>query len=601
MIVNKFKGYLDGIDITKVPKGYLAYPSKNVFVHKGTIYTRKGITLLGQQSSVDNKVHSAKVWKTAKSAIYGEIPLRVIGNTLQAYLEKWRDGAGWVDVFDGFDSNLVRVEFAEWIDTNTNIIKARLIMVDGSENIYQWNGGIAVVDSVNGNQITIKGTKTLEQLGFDDGSSTTQTVTINGTEYTYSHNPTSNTLTLDSTPSGISQDDLIIVKPLTHSSNLSGFEKDHIFNYKGHLVIASLDSVDLYFSDVTKYNLGTGFDFTVPPPNDRTPATPMFFTLDGKITAMHERKGVLWVSTIDDWFKIKKLYEKNAYDEWATVEKVESAMRKGALPFAVSAHKNDMIFIAQDKTVLSISDLEVLQTDQIKLISDDVEGLLNRLDLTEARIYYHGRYIYVIVPQENIILILDAVEGYWQPPQLIPIQRLSVIDGELVGHSNTRDESFYLFKGDTDLGADIQSVISLGYFNFDDSMSEFDYKKYKVFGLSGYISADTKVVCDMLYEMDGSEGNHKFSFDGNEIKKFRVIDDASLGKHPFGTRSWAGGDFEMKDLARFYIFDRSSATPFLEFRPQITVTGSDFRLTAISVDIKLSKIEIKRDLFIKKD
>lgn len=601
MIIQNFKGYQEGRDITQIPANYLAYPSKNVLVHKGKVYTRLGLTVFGASGTVNNKVHSEKVWKNSKAG--EEIPLRCTGTTLQAYLEEWKTGAGWVDVFDGFDSNLSRVEFSEWVDTNTSIIKSRLIMVDGSVNMYQWNGAIAVVESVAGDVITISGSKTLEQLGFDDGTTTQQTVVINGTEYTYSHNPTTDELTLDSTPSGVSEGDLVVVKPLTHSVTLSVISKDHIYNYKGHLVIGGLESVDLYFSHATDYSMSSGFNFTVPAPTSRTALSPMYFTLDGKITAMHERKNVLWVSTADDWFKITKLYEQNGYGEWSTVEKVESAQRKGAMPYAVSAHKGDMIFLAQDKTVQTVTDLEILQSDQLKLISDDIEDLLIRLDLTGARIYYHGRYIFITVPVESTLLILDTVEGYWQPPQTIPIERLSIIDGTRIGHSNNRDKSFSLFSGKSDLlEADIEAIIALGSIGFEENSDNLSYKSYDIFGLSGYITPNTKATVENLFEYSGAKSEDSFEIDGNTIKTYKIEDDTSLGKHPFASRSWGGGDYETTDLARFYVFDRSSRESFFEFQPKITIIGSEieFHLTALSFDVSSSDRTRPSELFISK-
>lgn len=599
MIIKDYKGYQEGREITSIPPQYLAYPSKNVLVHKGKVYTRLGLQVFGAEGTLDAKIHSEKVWKNAKA---GELSVRGTGQKIQAYLEAWKTGAGWVDVFSGISATAVRVEFAEWVDINTPIIKPRLVMVDGGANMYVWSGGVAVVQSVVGNAVTIAGTKTLQQLGFDDGTTTAQTVIINGTEYTYTTNPTTTTLTLTSAPSGVVAGDLVIQKPLTFPSLLTGVVKDHVYNYKGHLVVASLGGVELYFSHATTFSLASGFDFVLPAPASRTATSPMYFTLDGNITAMKERKNTLWVSTKDDWFKITKLYEQNGYDEWATVEKVDSAERKGALPYAVSTHKGDMLFMAQDKTILTISDLEILQTDQVKLLSDDIEDLLLRLDLDDCRIYYHGRYIFVTVPNESTLLIFDTVEGFWQPPQIIPISCLSIIDGQRVGHSNSRDESFALFSGKNDLGTDIEAVIALGYQGFDESTDELDMKWYDTFGMAGYINTSTKVKVEVFFETDGARSKSQFEMDGGKIKTYKVDDDVSLGKHPFGSRSLGGGDYAPKDLARFFIFDKSDQTSFFEFRPVLTITGEDieFHLTALGADFSQSDRLRPQELFISK-
>jgi len=598
MLTKDFKSYIDGADITKIPAQNLSYPSKNVIIHKGKVFTRLGISYMSAPGTTNNEIHSEFVWGDSKS---GEMALRGTSNKIQAWLEPYKTGAGWVDIFTGIDTTAKRVEFATWTDGNTAIIKRRLFMVDGGKNIYQWNGGVAVVQSIAGAVITIEGTKTLQQLGFDDGTTTLQTVLINGTAYTYSYDPTTTSLALDTIPAVAPvQGDLIIVQPLTHSGNLPNFDKNHIYDYKNQVVIASLSDNQLFFSDVATYSMATGLDFTVP--TTKTATTPMYFTLDANITAMKERKGILWVSTVDGWFKITKLYSANGAGDWATVEKVESANRVGAIPYAVSSHKGDMIFIAQDSTVQTISDLIILQTDRMKLISDDIEDLLLRYDLTDSRIYYNGRYIYITVPAESSLVMLDVVEDHWQPPQILPISRFSFIEGRQVGHSNNTDESFYLFDGTSDLGSEIESVIAFGYQGYTTKANELEYKWYDTFGISGRMSLGTTCTVDVFFETDGAKSSQQIVVDSEKIKTYSVSDDVSWATHPFATRSWAGGNFPAKLLKRFFVFDKIDPISFFEWRPIFTIVGvgQQFQLLAFSVNVALSDRTREDTLFITK-
>ena len=598
MIIKDFAKYIEGTDITKIPQNSLAYPSKNCLMHKGKVYTRLGISLLGSAGSTDVAVHSEEVWKDSKCGY--ELPMRGTGAKLQVYLEKLKEGAGWVDLLT-LATAPTRMEFDSWTDSNTSIVKKRMFMVHGTGDIVQWNGAVAIIDSISGNDVIIKGTKTAEQLGFDDGSTTQQTVIINGTEYTYSTTVASTTITLDSAPTG-AENDLIIVKPLTHTTTLASFDKDFVFNYREHLVVASLTSGEMFFSHTNTYSMATGLDYVVPAPASRTATSPMYFTLSGNVTALYERKNVLWTSVVDDWYKIEKLYDQNGFGEWATIEKVESAKRMGALPFAVSGYKGDMAFIAQDSTVQTVSDLEIIESDQIKLVSDDIEDLLLRLDLTEARIYHNGRYIYITVPQESTLIMLDVVEGYWQPPQILPMSRFSIIDGQKVGHSNNTDESFLLFNGSNDLGVDIESVIALGYQGYLDNTDELELKAWDIIGFSGRMTESTKATVDIEYETDGAKSKGQIIIDGSKIKMYNISDDTSLGKHPFATRSWAGGDVVTTDLKRFFVFSGEEAISFFEWRPIITITGTEqeFQLLAMSTDLRESDRTRANDLFIQK-
>ena len=140
-----------------------------------------------------------------------------------------------------------------------------------------------------------------------------------------------------------------------------------------------------------------------------------------------------------------KPVEQNAYDLWVDVEKLETGEQKGALPMAVAKHKGDIIYVGQDKTIQRITTLEITGIDDIQLVSDNIEGFMQRIDVTDIRLYYIERAIYFIFPEDNTLLILDLVEGYFQPPQIFPIQCMSLIDGVKYGHHSARDETYKLF------------------------------------------------------------------------------------------------------------------------------------------------------------
>ena len=426
MIVSKWKGYQEGLDITDIPADYFAYPSKNVMIYKGKAYKRAGTEYFGAEDDADNKIHGEYTWKDAQ---IGEIAVRTEGQKMLAWLEPYKTGAGWVEIFDAFDSAVQRVRFATFIDANDSTVHTRLIFVDGSEDVYQWNGAVGVVASVASDTITIAGSKTCEALGFDDGSGTPQTVIINGTEYTYDNDPTAQDIELTSTPSGVSAGDLVIAKPTVSVTTLNTFKKDHVFSFKNHVVLGNLESGQLYFSHISDYPL----NFTVPAPASRTAATAFFVNLDGNVTVTTIRKDKMWVSTEDDWFKITKLDSVNSYDLYVEVEKVETTERNGALPFCVGSYKGDTIFVTQDKTLQMITDNDIVQEDAVKLISDEIALLLKRLDMTDARLVVHDRYFYIICPVSATTLMYDTVENFWQPPQEIGMGLLSIIGGLLVG------------------------------------------------------------------------------------------------------------------------------------------------------------------------
>ena len=605
MVIDSFIGYRESADISKIPSGYLAYPSRNVLVTKGKVITRGGLENDGNAPTVDEAVHSEFVWKDAPG---GERPLRVHGTTLQVkHLGKW------VTFFTGLDADTTRVFFATWIDSNTTVIKKRLFFCDGSRNLYQWNGFLGTVASYTPTTITFVADKAnLGLMGADAGNVTTQTVVIksldgsgvvdDSDEETYTTDPTGGlTMALAGAPTFTPvAGDLVFCKPTTVANAVSStFNIDVIANYQNHLVAAQYDNVSVYLSHVSTYVLATGLTFVQPAAGSRTAVTAIYLQLDGGFQGMSTRKGILWISDNDDWYKVTKTVEVNAYGLWVDVEKFETGESKGCLPMAIAKHKGDLIYLAKDLTLQRITTLDVIGKDDIELLSDDVEALFRRLDNDDVRLYYFERGIYIIFPQESTLIILDTAEQRWyfQPPQDIPMNCMSVIGGIKYGHHNGNNETFQLFTGRNDLGTEsAQAVIALGCL---DSGKHFDYKDSMKFGIDCRLTLSTEVQGDRYFEENGAKATATYSFVGEDITTFASDDDASWATHPYGSVPWGGTD-DTEDLLRAFVFDLEKQTGYFEIRPIITISGAEaeFHLLAIHIDNAPSKRSIGQNLFV---
>lgn len=605
MIVDNFQGYIEGADLTKIPLNNLAYPSKNVIVHKGKITTRGGIVNDGTAPTGNTAIHSEFVWK---DALGGVRPIRVFGRNVQV-----KHNSKWYTIFTSLDSNVTRVFFATWIDSNGSIIKKRLFFVDGSTTVYQWNGAIGTVESATSNSVVLPTADgTCLQQGFDDGSGTVQTLlhfigsaTTANSEESQTNNPTAQTLsisgTFNTTPVA---GDVIIAKPVAFADEVSStFDLDFIYSYKNHIIVGNYNSVNLYFSHIETYSVSAGLDFTMPTAGSRTALTPIFMQLDGNITALIARKGVLWVSDADDWYKVTKTVEINAYGLWVDVEKLETGELKGALPMAVAKHKGDIIYVGQDKTIQRVTTNEVLASDDIKLISDDIEDLLPRLDLTDVRLYYLERAIYIVCPVDSTLIILDMIEGFFQPPQILPISCISIIDGIKYGHHNADNQTYKLFSGRDDLDTPIEAVIAFGYSHGEGNRSHpFRKKRHTMFGVSCRLTVDTTIDVDQFFEETGARTSTNFEIDGSTVTTYTINDDVSWATHPYADRSWSGADMEVAGLRRAVAFSKFDAVAYFDFSPKFTVTGNDneFHLLAWYIDDEIAPRKIDSELFITK-
>lgn len=614
MIAKDFVGYIEGLDITKIPPNHLAYPSKNVLIHKGTAYKRPGITNDGNAPTGEFKIIGEKVWK---DALGGERPLRV---TKDGRVQCKINGK-WLTIYSGISNTAVRVRFDTWIDDSGTIVKKRIFFVDGTDAIYEWNGAIATIATVNaaGQIVTFSEDSTGLKLGFDPGDSTPQPVQIIRFVAGEAQAPDAYETDSDMTTQGIhmtgaftnvpTAGDLVMGAVIKHTDKLAGIDKDDIYVYKNHVGVAKLESITVYFS-----NSETKLNFTPDDPSSRTGISAFFVNLDQNYTAMISRfdnslkASVLWISSVDDWVKINAL---DAADpttaEWINVEQVMQAERTGALPFCVSQQKGDIIFFAQDKTLQRIMTVDVLAKDTLKLLSDEVETLLTRLDSTEARIIYLKRYIYIMFPAESTVVALDVVENHFQPPWTLPVQSMSIIDGVLYGHSNSRDETFSMLTGTSDLGAEIVSVFAFGYYQGYQRINktnhvtqDFFRKQANKYAVSGRLSASTKVEVQNLYENEAENGQDIYTVDGAVIKTYGTPDDQGWATHIWGTASYGGGDDPANPKRRFLAFRAYNAVQWFEFTTILTVSGKDsiFELLAWYIDDSLGDSTIPEDLYI---
>lgn len=604
MYVKDFKRYLDSRDLTKVPVDCLAYPSKNCIIYKGVVHRRLGIANDGNDPTEDSPVIGEYVWKDQVGG--GIRPLKAWNTSLQM---KYNDK--WITIYTGIDANAENVRFARWLDSTGSIIKKRLYFVDGSDSIHEWNGAIATVSSVAGQDITISGVKTLLQLGFDAGTAVAITIVkfdgngdyVSQSNYTYTDDCTDQILHIDTAISpSLTAGDLIIATPIEHTSTLSGVLKDDLYTYKNHLGIGSIQSNAVYFSSIE-----TPLDYTVPVPASRTAISPFtIYLTGGNYTAMISRKDVLWISTADSWIKVTKTEQQNSYDEWVTIEDFEQPENNGALPFAVTKYKTDVIYMAQDKRLRRITTLELTGKDDTILLSDDIENLLLRLDTDNCRLYYLSRYIYICLPRESTLLMLDMVGDvdmglamFWQPPQTIPISHISIIDNVQYGHSNTNNETFEFFTGGDDLGSPISTMIASGLHGSSD---RHDQIKHQRLGIDGRITTATDVTIIQKFEAEGKTAKFPTVIDGSKMKLFDVLDDVSYAMVPWATRSWAGADMEQVPYKRFFVFDTFDMVSWFEHQLLLEIEGKDkdFQLIGWSLDNQKSDQKVDSALFVQK-
>lgn len=624
MISKDYVGYMEGMDISKIPQDFLAYPSKNVIVHKGVAYSRPGIKNDGNAPTGNNKVNGEFVWKDALS---GELAIRT---TIDGRFQVKLNGL-WITLYSGLTADAAHTRWATWTDSNGDIIKNRLFGVDGTDAIYEFNGGVGTVQSVDSgaHTITLTGTDTIEQLGFDPGNVTPQAirvvrfvggVIVGIDDYTNTDDGTTGVFQLSAAfAHTINPGDLVIAAVVKHTDVLTGINKDDVYNYKNRLTIGTLSGLRVFFS-----NVEAKLDYTVPSVSDRTAISPFFVDLPSNYTAMIGRynqssdETILWISDIEGWTKVTALIDQDSFGNWVSTNRFDDTERLGALPFAVADFKGDSVYLAQDLTLQRITTIDVLSKDSILLLSDEIEGTLSRLNPENVRIYYLTRYIYIVFPLESTLIMLDTIETHGeadplygcQAPQTLPLSCMSVIDGVLSGHSNVRDETFAMFVGRNDLGAAIESVFAFGYYQGYQRASrtthvtqDFFLKSATKIGVSCRMTQTSIASVETDMENDGFKGQFPYKIDGSKVKSYDVSDDEGWATHLWGSASIGGGDDPANPIKRVYAWSTFPAIGWFEFRPIFTISGpeQEFHLLGWYIDDTVDVNKIPPDLFIERD
>ncbi len=535
-IVSNFKlGYRNREDVTNLPPGVLVAGSQNVLTTtEERIGVRQGYTLDGQSNTDIAPILSSYDWDMH---IGEERHLRAGFNTtgsngkLQYRYVTSGGTVTWRDLMTSLTS--VEFNFTTFWDFNTEK-KDFVLFVDGSSNIYEWSGGLATFASATINTITIQGTETIPELNFYNlapfGS-----IVIDGIDYAYTgvSGLTFTGVTPDPTLGGHAVGAIIHqkVKTTANSSMTSipaTFGNALIGNLRNQIYIGSLTDRSVYISAVNDY---TDFSFTSPV---RAVGEGALVTLDGTPTAIIPQEDKMTISAgKDQWYETRFTLSSNLADESFEVVRLKTASRQAARSQAATAKtRNDIVFISFEPTLNTLGRVKnVVLTQQAEDISNSIKNDFDFYDFTYSSVAYFRDFIYVAVPTEGIVRIFNIVNNFWEAPQILPISRFAIINGELYGHSYQVGETYKLFTGYNDNGNPISAK---AVFSFNNYGTRTTKKGTNEFYSEGYLDLNTTLTLGKQYEIDGCARMTSYNLAGTSSLVCNFSSDASLGKVSLG-------------------------------------------------------------------
>jgi len=589
-LVSEYKGYVNKKDITNLDPRFLVAPSVNTLINDGErVGVRPGYTLDGDASASNTPIISAYDWITNTGA---ERNIRGYAGALQY---RYVDSSGvvtWRDLKTGLGTQ--SINFAEWWMSAQ--VKDVLLFVDGTSNLYMWGGGIATISSSTVNTITKSGANSWAQDRFF--STGTRELIINGVTYTYTGGETTTTL------SGVSPSPIaealgsIVIQNVITTVNTPGvtFNNDIIAVSRNQVYIADTQRRDVFISRNSSYT-----DFTFGSP--RLSGQGAVLTLDSAPQAFSIQEDVVYVSGAqNDWYQTKFTLASDLSREELTIVKLKTGPGQGALgQSAVAKTKNSIIYISNELSITTLGRIENLETPQSLPISDPIKSEIKLYSITTTPdIKYFQNNTYFTFPSSGMVLIFDHERGFWQPPQILPISKWSIINNELYGHSASTAETYKVFVSGVynDNGNPTRAIAAFAYRSY----GRRDWQKcHDEWLTEGYISPNTVLTLGLNYDYGGHTTVVSKDIDGSNLNfLYTPIFDASLGKNPLGSQpigSYVDTAIsslpkfrivhEIGNIADYYEIQSFYETNDLDYQWEIVAGGGNIRLsTSDNTDIK---------------
>ncbi len=570
-LITKIKGFHAREDPTLLTPDILIEPSKNVKIGtSGRVAIVSGYTLDGIGSTViDSGILSNIDFTNFKGDVRnmraGFLTSALNDGKLQY---RYRTGAGtlaspyvinWVDLKTGLTN--VRLSFCEYWD-NTALVKL-LLWVDGSNNIFAWNGSVTTIASAAAATITKNGTNTWAQEGY----SATGSVVINGTTYAYTGGSSTTTLTgVTPTPVAEPANSIAHQLPITTTlasmtSILATFAPTVIgCGRRNQVYLGTSNSNNLYISKVNDY---TNYTFTTP---TRVVGEGALIPLDAPPIGFIPQESQVSTDAYDmyiseglsTWAVIRATLSSDLTKE--TLEHIRlkvSELQGSKSERLMGKMKNHIMFIGNDNTANFLGYLSYKFVPTIVDFSFPIIDNMNSYDFTDASIFYHRNYLYIAIPRAGLVRIYNMTDQtqeqysgaksledvtqqpwFWEAPITYPISGFYVVNGEIYGHNYTSSESYKLFTGGSFNGQQIDANATFAY---DDKGDRSQSKMGSELWVEGYIKQNTKLNCTISGDLNAFMTSQTVVVDGNNNTIVAYGGGGnSLGDSNLGTQSLGG-------------------------------------------------------------
>lgn len=621
----EFAGYNSAGDKTTLNPNLLIRGSKNVLkTLRGTIANRPGIKVRGEIDGTAGGVKSSFEWSTNVGTTR---PMRVCNGKLQVENDLRNEGEFvWEDLYETSSlaspaANFTRFVFDTWWDNDEKT--DRLVMVRGDDKILHWSGGMAMIESVTTNTITIVGTDTVAELGFATNIVGEKKLIIGGAEYTYTGvSGTSFTgVTPDPLLAGVSSE-TVVAQAVMVGDNMpiDNFKADFCKTIANQLWVGSYSSRIIYISaDITVSGTLGFLNFTntgglvLGDPDAIIMDSPGkgIGLKDGYIVLFSGDSDVLLV-TPNTSLPVSQAGATSLTTSGGSatrniiqrIEKKKLAGLASALGHEFIGNLGEyLIWLDQKNRLQALGTFANIQSLKPANLSLPVQKELSEDDFTDGHLRViqddDGETVYITAPnnaRDWMYQIRNKIdesgqiltERIWQPPQIRGVSRFAVIDGLIYGHSNAYPQIYQIWETnqyhDDHPSEEEIPYTSRAFLAYNNSGDRLALKKFDKVYFEGYMPEGTDLRAKVYYDYQGATDTRDLiiSDGGDNVADFWLgnyppsLGDSSLGDNPLGDGIIPeGGEQEL--IPKFRAVNSVDPIDHFEYAVEVYSTEEDAR------------------------
>lgn len=564
-MVTNWGGYISSLDKTNMAPNYMVQGSQNVYKKlNGNLSVRQGQARRGVANSTLSACSSSFVWNTSWAATF---TLVVSNSKLYVVAD---------DVWYQLQGSLTKTRyvFDKW--WNNSLKKDQILFVNGTDNMYMWNGGFGLISSTTINTIVLDRTITASMITAASGS-----VVVNGTTYAYTGSSGSTLTGVSPDPTGEANGSGVLqVATTTATTPASGFLSDFIKVINNQAYVGSYTSRLIYISSSTDYT-----NYTVPSPT--IAGSPELITLDGAGKGIGVRQGTAYMSFgSGSWASVSftditvgtTLTRKTTVD----VKPVATGQAAYAHEFIATVGDN-IVYLAQDQQVRYLGSANTSFTTVYPSLSQDIATELIAETFTGGSLTSIGEFIYVTAPnsgkvylrQERTRLTNEGIvtaERLWHSPFIWNLTKVDDLNGGTIGFSNANPQIYDLWDtsqwyDDSPFDEELpyECIIALSYrpTNRRQGLQSFD-KNFT----EGYLTVGSPVLLTVNYDAQGSESVLSQYVNSNQYPATSfAVSPNSLGDESLGDESLGTGGEDENLLVKFKAINQFSLVNCFEYQP----------------------------------